>query len=425
MKYSNDKKIYNTVVIGSGHASTAAVSFLLKKNIKPLVLDACIDSHQNTSKFHSAISYLNLGGLSNIWGGFINKIHKKEMKNWPIKYNNLNFYYKSINHLFKETGEDDEYSKYFNLNKIDKISSSKIKKILSYFVGFPRSMKNLDGNIFNSKFFFSKLIKKKKILIKKNFYVKKVAETEKNVVIYSYDKKKIFCKKLYIGAGAIETSKIMLNSFPKIKKVKLKETSLITSFFFSIKKKKFLKSINGCTNYLTSLTPFKEHIQLYVLNQEFIDRLNRLKGSKNKFSFINFFSKIFFGRIFFTFSYLDQNKSSYMNISLKNKEFVFTNFERKHFFHNKNIFLISKLLNTKLFKIFALKKKFGFGNHFGSSFPMKHRPKNYEADILGRINNLKNIHIIDSSVLTTLPISTITYTVMANSARIIDNSIKK
>ena len=55
MKYSNDKKIYNTVVIGSGHASTAAVSFLLKKNIKPLVLDACIDSHQNTSKFHSAI----------------------------------------------------------------------------------------------------------------------------------------------------------------------------------------------------------------------------------------------------------------------------------------------------------------------------------------------------------------------------------
>ena len=56
---------------------------------------------------------------------------------------------------------------------------------------------------------------------------------------------------------------------------------------------------------------------------------------------------------------------------------------------------------------------------------MKHRPKNYEADILGRINNLKNIHIIDSSVLTTLPISTITYTVMANSIRIIDNSIKK
>ena len=149
---------------------------------------------------------------------------------------------------------------------------------------------------------------------------------------------------------------------------------MITSFFFSIKKKKFLKSINGCTNYLTSLTPFKEHIQLYVLNQEFIDRLNRLKGSKNKFSFINFFSKIFFGRIFFTFSYLDQNKSSYMNISLKNKEFVFTNFERKHFFHNKNIFLISKLLNTKLFKIFALKKKFGFGNHFGQN-ELSHAPR--------------------------------------------------
>ena len=78
--------------------------------------------------------------------------------------------------MFKETGEDDEYSKYFNLNKIDKISSSKIKKILSYFVGFPRSMKNLDGNI-QFKIFFSKLIKKKNF--SQNFYVKKVAETEK------------------------------------------------------------------------------------------------------------------------------------------------------------------------------------------------------------------------------------------------------
>ena len=75
----------------------------------------------------------------------------------------------------------------------------------------------------------------------------------------------------------------MLNSFPKNKKSKIKRNKFDNKFFFSIKKK-FLKSINGCTNYLTSLTPFKEHIQLYVLNQEFIDRLNRLKGSKNKFS---------------------------------------------------------------------------------------------------------------------------------------------
>ena len=50
MKYSNDKKIYNTVVIGSGPALIAAVSSLLKKRKEQFSFDACIDSHQNTSK---------------------------------------------------------------------------------------------------------------------------------------------------------------------------------------------------------------------------------------------------------------------------------------------------------------------------------------------------------------------------------------
>jgi choline dehydrogenase-like flavoprotein len=47
------------------------------------------------------------------------------------------------------------------------------------------------------------------------------------------------------------------------------------------------------------------------------------------------------------------------------------------------------------------------------------------SDILGRVNNLKNVHIIDSSVLPQIPISTITYTLMANAARIVDKTSKK
>ena len=52
------------------------------------------------------------------------------------------------------------------------------------------------------------------------------------------------------------------------------------------------------------------------------------------------------------------------------------------------------------------------------------RKKKNFSDIYGRINNLKNVHIVDSSILSSIPISTITYTVMANAARIADLTSK-
>ena len=43
--------------------------------------------------------------------------------------------------------------------------------------------------------------------------------------------------------------------------------------------------------------------------------------------------------------------------------------------------------------------------------------------MLGRIKCYKHIHIIDSSSLPILPTNTITYTLMAHSARITENSL--
>jgi choline dehydrogenase-like flavoprotein len=60
----------------------------------------------------------------------------------------------------------------------------------------------------------------------------------------------------------------------------------------------------------------------------------------------------------------------------------------------------------------------GRGFHTGSSFPMSANPTGFESDLLGRPAGLKRIHLVDSSVLPTIPATTITYTVMANAHRI-------
>lgn len=60
----------------------------------------------------------------------------------------------------------------------------------------------------------------------------------------------------------------------------------------------------------------------------------------------------------------------------------------------------------------------GDGNHVGAIFPMRHKPGALEVDTLGRLQGQGRIHLVDASVLPSLPATTITYTAMANAHRI-------
>lgn len=60
----------------------------------------------------------------------------------------------------------------------------------------------------------------------------------------------------------------------------------------------------------------------------------------------------------------------------------------------------------------------GRGFHTGGSFPMSARPMGLESDVLGRPAGLRRVHVVDSSVMPTVPATTITFTAMANAHRI-------
>ncbi|MBX9965095.1 MAG: GMC family oxidoreductase [Burkholderiales bacterium] len=60
----------------------------------------------------------------------------------------------------------------------------------------------------------------------------------------------------------------------------------------------------------------------------------------------------------------------------------------------------------------------GEGNHIGGTFPMSARPRDLESDVLGRVGGAQRLHVVDASVLPSLPSSTITFTAMANARRI-------
>lgn len=60
----------------------------------------------------------------------------------------------------------------------------------------------------------------------------------------------------------------------------------------------------------------------------------------------------------------------------------------------------------------------GRGFHSGGTFPMKSNPTGFESDILGRPAGFRRIHAVDSTVFSSIPATTITFTAMANAHRI-------
>jgi choline dehydrogenase-like flavoprotein len=56
--------------------------------------------------------------------------------------------------------------------------------------------------------------------------------------------------------------------------------------------------------------------------------------------------------------------------------------------------------------------------HCGGSLPMRAQPENFETDLLGRPRGWSRVHVVDASVLPSVPATTITFSVMANAHRI-------
>jgi choline dehydrogenase-like flavoprotein len=54
---------------------------------------------------------------------------------------------------------------------------------------------------------------------------------------------------------------------------------------------------------------------------------------------------------------------------------------------------------------------------------MRAQPGNFESDLLGRPFGWSRVHVVDASVLPTVPATTITFSVMANAHRIASQTV--
>jgi len=346
----NENYLYNRIKLPSRN---------FKKYIKNINFSYKINKIV-TQKNHNFITYLGVGGLSNLWGKILNtdiKIEKKKInficKRLNIKKNKIIFKYSNmILCLFQES----------KLNPFNVLNSLKNKNLIK--TGFVEEI------------FFDK---------KKNFF---------NIKL-SNKKKFLKCKKIYLASGLFTTIRIIKNLLGKNflnRPLKLLHNNMSYGLFISkkvnVKHLTLSKKNSKNLNYF-----FLEKKNIYAGRVSLINN-NLIGNYKLNFTLI-FADKILnlFGYKIFLFNFLYKNK--------KNNSKIY--FDKDHLVVNsKEVFGEEKIINNFFFD---LKKYFKFSFIFSVKTPVG-SDFHYSSNILynviksrENINLCKNIYITDSAFL--------------------------
>ena len=406
-------------VVGSGFSGLTTAYALLKKNIKCSVISPSENKERdlipiikyllkkegeiiyrksysfknspdiNNSDVSNCKYILNhqKGGQSNIWGGVLGNLDDYNLKKFPIKRKQFFKY-------------EDEFKKLSNIIGFPKNTNLKSKKVNKNIT----EHKLVVARINNEK--LRKFLKKKGVKFIDNHFVKKINHKVKNIELINLKNlkiKKIQFKKIFISAGPIETSKIILNSF-KINSIILKETR---HFYSIIKIKKKLKS----RFFTLRFKNLKIYLQLY----SFKNALNTLFRKKEKNT--NRESKYQLGQC-----YINSENSGIIKIKKRKDRFKIEGIESKKI--GKSSILKKVKAFNKLNKYFEIKNiifnKIGGSNHLGGSFPAGGISKNsITITKNGELKNYKDVFITDSSNLNYIDSLPITIFSMYNNLRLI------
>ena len=394
-----------------------------------------------------------------------------DIKDWPISKKNLEKYYSKVLDGIHYSAVDDNLSKNFSLIKVPDgalkltlgnkdllrdLQKNSHKKKDSFLYGQARLLVNAKkghsnacrycgicmsgcvyGSIYKASDDLNFFIRENKIKYKPKCEVISFREIGASVKIKYLEEGSIkyaTFKKIFIAAGAYNSTKIVLNSKNKSNiKVKLKTTFSLIIPMIRLKRMPLdWPKINTMPGIFLEfknrlLSNHWIHTQISTPNEIVLEKLNYSGFIGNIFSL--FIKRFFLEHLVIAHCNIHSDHAPHYDITLKHDNLGKTTFKAKKIIkpNSKNIVDI----NLKKFKTIAhkmgclilkplVKNSNNFDSyHLGGSLPMKSKPKSEtDTDVYGRPNGFKNIHVIDSSIFPSLPATTIGLVTMANAYRI-------
>lgn len=399
------------------------------------------------------------GGLSLVWGATMLPYPAEEIKTWPYEVRNLDKYFSEITELIPICGEVDSlsenYSNYISRNSIR--ISQRLNEFYSRSRRFPQSDLRVGksrlavetgkkseggctycslclsgcpyGFIWNSRLQFNdtKRIELRVLDLSENNQKVKIHGIDRNGIhIYIDDFDKVF-----LGVGAVESFRILSTSGLVGLTTTLRDSA---TFFLPIFVNPKLGTKDNTGFSLAQLfvrlaapgSLGTVQFQIYEHSEDFSARARSILpfGNYVPIRVLDFILKRFVVAI----GYLSGTMSPSISMKLEVDGSVTLKRESDGISQRRLVSMIKASIRKLgrctrrlgLFPIGLLVQKAlpGEGVHFGSWLAM-----GKESDTLGRPNGVSNIHVIDSSVLPTIVAGPITFTVMANSMRIVEEAL--
>ena len=433
---------------------------------------------KSSNTYHSkCISYSSThqGGLGNIWGGNISAIAYNDATRWPFKIEELNTHFHYIENNFPVSAEENDLTKRFpycfsgsydfslsgnSKNILDKYEKHKIQMNENgIFLGrAPVAVRHhtevaidkctqcglcMHGCpidlIFNPNFhIFPKLRTFKNFKYRQGLLVESFIEKEnkpkvivKNIETGTIEELK--AKKVFIAAGAIETSKIIINSKISPKNELILRDSDKYMFLFRCNKSEEITEINAGNKlaelalHLTKLksTTRTVHIQLYSMNDHVLEFLFKIFGYRLTKKFQGLI-ELLLKKYLIGMIYINSEDSDVIRIKKQKTKFLLRGHscgESKKIVAEtiKLIRDYSYEIGGKIIKLSVIRLRPGSSIHYGATMPMSMSPSTYNTDILGRPLRHKNVHIVDASILPTIPGTPTTWLTIANAIRIVSH----
>jgi len=244
----------------------------------------------------------------------------------------------------------------------------------------------------------------------------------------------IRAKRVFIAAGVLPTAMIVLRSL----KILDRPVVLADSQYFIYPLLRF-KAVPGVDTermhtaaqaFLEvddpSVSPHLVHMQIYGYSGFLRDELMR--------TFLRWplrsawFRRQFLGRLLVAQGFIHSSESGSIHLTLRKSSDDKIHMESKLQPSMNALATILRLGWKLLRSTFALRAiplipglkvpNPGSGYHSGGSFPMREKPGELETDLLGRLPGHPRVHLVDASVLPSVPATSITFSIMANSHRI-------
>ena len=410
----------------------------------------------------SGRSSLAVGGLSKVWGAAVLPYRQSDIEDWPIDASALAPHYQAVSGFMPIAGKIDGLQDLFpafdadalsplavgpqGATLLERLSQNRARLEASgVHFGAARQAVRADcklcgqclhgcpwSMIYAADQTLRDLQKSERFTYHPGAIVSGVSETDGEAHVHLADGMQLSADRVFVAAGVYETARLILNSADTSDATLTLQDS--RQFFLPMLHR---WGTNTDPNEMplhtlakafveidhADVSPYLTHSQIYSWNAFFAREMmenygHKLPGSQALFSAIA--KRLMVAQTFIHSDHCDsvvlrlnQNTHRLHTHVIENEEMIPT-IERA-------ASTLSKAMRRAGLYALGFAKRIegpGASFHTGGTLPMSKTPKTLQTNPLGLLNGFERIHVVDASVLPSIPASTITFTVMANAHRI-------